>query len=431
MTTTATKSLEDRVKDLEAKLEQLKKCESCSGGMLSDKDIREFAIYEGKQGVDFQSILKQFREREWNTIGNKIIINPYSEENVTPFSYDLSVGNKLLSVRKHDKGIVDLPYDIQPGETVAIITKEFIALPPCYAATIWPRFGFVLEGVFQSMVKIDPTWYGNLTVAVSNLSPRTFTLNSGFRFATLVLYGLTQQSDVELWTPTDLRTQNLVASTSLTALPVSDLISISQRLEPFRGLAWIEGNVLKVCGLKSNDYTTLRAVDTSSAWQAAIDDVWKKWLDTRTQKLKRIEPTASLGMTDLRGIADRKLKGKPINLDNLEVTDNVLQGVAKEYGHPFELVFGLPKMISERTSETVKSEISNEIGRKVYPDIVTLVFRIVSALSFVVVLITLAIKTFLTTDFKAQLVVAVALAVVGIAGAVGLAMLPKRSVGGR
>jgi deoxycytidine triphosphate deaminase len=397
--------------------------------MLSSKDIRDLVVYDGKGGVIFQDFLKEFRERHWGAVGRKIIINPYKEENVTPFSYDLSVGKKLLSVRKHDQGVVGLPYDIKPGETVAIITEEFIALPPCYAATIWPRFGFVLEGLFQSMVKIDPTWYGNLSVAVTNLSPRTFHLDSGLRFGTLVLYGLTKESDTDLWRPSDLRSRELIASVKLDGLLALD--AISQRLKDFEGRAWIDGLELKVSGLKSDDYPKLKAVDPNPLWARAVDAVWDQWRQLRSPGDRRIEPTLSLGMTDLQEIAGKKPTGEPVKLEKSQVNEKELQRAAEEYGHPFELVYGLPKMIREETSRTVKDEISSEVGRRVYPDIVTLVFRIVGALAFVVVLITLAIKYFLTNDLKAQVVIAGALAVVAIAGTVALAILPWKSVGGR
>lgn len=234
--------LEDRVKDLEERLERLKLCETCTGGMLSSKDIRELVVYEGKGTVNFQQVLKKFRERDWTDIDRNIVISPYREENVTPFSYDLTVGKQVLSVRKYKEGVIGLPYDISPGETVAIITEEFIALPPCYAATIWPRFSFVLEGVFQSMVKIDPTWYGNLSVAVTNLSPRTFHLDSGLRFGTLVLYGLTKRSDTDLWRPSDLRSRGMIASVKLDGLPALD--AISERLKDFKCNAYVYKQLL-------------------------------------------------------------------------------------------------------------------------------------------------------------------------------------------
>ena len=419
--------LQDRVQDLEARVKRLKQCETCTGGMLSSKDIRELVVYDGKPQVDFQEVRKKFRERDWADIERNIVISPYREENVTPFSYDLTVGKQVLSVRKYKEGVIGLPYDIKPGETVAIITEEFIALPPCYAATIWPRFSFVLEGVFQSMVKIDPTWYGNLSVAVTNLSPRTFPLEAGLRFGTLVVYGLTERSDTDLWRPSDLRSRDMIASVKLDGLPALD--AISERLKDFRGRAWIEGSELKVSGLKSDEYPKLKAVDENRLWVRAVDEIWDKWRQVRHRGHRRIEPTLSLGMTDLKEIAEKKPAGKVVELAASLVSEKELQRAAEEYGHPFELLYGLPKMIHEETSRTVKDEISSEVGRRVYPDVVTLVFRIVGALTLVVAVISLTIKFLMTSDLKAQFVIAGALAIVGVAGAVALWKLPWRSVG--
>jgi deoxycytidine triphosphate deaminase len=396
--------------------------------MLSSKDIRELVV--SREKPDYEDVRKNFQERNWKAVGNKIIIDPYKQENVTPFSYDLSVGKKLLSLRNHDRGEVGLPYDMKPGEAVAIITEEFVALPPCYAATIWPRFGFVLEGVFQSMVKIDPTWYGNLSVVVANLSPRTFRIESGFRFGTLVLYGLTKESDTDLWSLSDLRSKDAtIASVKLVGLPALD--AISKKLDDFKGRAWIEGSELRVSGLKSDEYEKLKDVDPNRIWTHAVQEVCDKWRQTRGPANRRIEPSAALGMTDLQDIARKTPKGRPVDLDTAQVNAVALQNAAKEYGHPFELLHGLPKMIHDETSRTVKDEISSEVGRRVYPDVVTLVFRIVGALSLVVAVIGLLIKFFLTSDLKAEVVISVALVIVAIAASVGLVKLPWRSIGGK
>ena len=428
MNVSTDRSVEDRLQELEERLKRLKQCETCTGGMLSSKDIRELVVHDGEGRADFQDLLKKFRARDWEAVGKKIIINPYNEENVTPFSYDLTVGKKLLSVRKHDQGVVGLPYDIKPGETVAIITEEFVALPPCYAATIWPRFGFVLEGIFQSMVKIDPTWYGNLSVAVTNLSPRTFHIDSGLRFGTLVLYGLTEQSDTDLWKPSDLQSKGLIASVNLDGLPAVD--AISQKLGPLEGRAWIDGSVLKVSGLKSDDYRKLKKLDPNPVWVQAVEKVWEAWRETRSPDQRRIEPSPALGMTDLQAIAGKTPTGKPVDCA-VQVNESELQKVAVEYGHPFELLYGLPRMIRNETSRTLKDEISSEVGRRVYPDVVTLVFRIVGALTIVVAAISLIIKFLLTSNFKTEVIIVVALVIAVVAAVVAIWKLPWRSVEGQ
>jgi len=184
---TKEKTIEDKLDDLEKQIEELKKR---GAGMLSSKDFRERVITEKKEKYKekYIEIKNAFFERDWNKVGRSFIIEPYDELNLTPFSYDLSIGNEIFSVRKKDRMRKRLPYHVEPGETIIVLTKEFIALPPCYSATVWPRFNLVREGIFQSMVKIDPTWYGKLGVAITNFSSRTIKLIEGKAFGTLILY---------------------------------------------------------------------------------------------------------------------------------------------------------------------------------------------------------------------------------------------------
>ncbi len=152
------------------------------GGMLSSADFRERVITRDKD-EDYAELKKLFENRRWNILEEKgkeagFIIDPYDELNLTPYSYDMSIGNEVFSCRMESQSsfVIGNKNDrehwhwMQPGETIIVRTKEYLALPKCYSATVWPRFNFVREGIFQSMVKTDPTWYGQLGVALTNVS---------------------------------------------------------------------------------------------------------------------------------------------------------------------------------------------------------------------------------------------------------------------
>ena len=143
--------LEERIASLEAAVQR---CERCTGGMLSSNGFRELVVHEEKK---VQALLDKYRDRDWDSVGNRIIITPFDELNLTPFSYDLSIGKEVMCLRSPERTIMQTPWNVEPGQTVAVISREFIALPPTYAATVWPRYKLVQEGLFQSMVKIDPT----------------------------------------------------------------------------------------------------------------------------------------------------------------------------------------------------------------------------------------------------------------------------------
>lgn len=206
--------LSSHVKLLEECIKKLSR-----GGMLSSRDFFDLHVTKEEE----KDYLEKHRSKDWDAssmyknvkvqINNpddisklitidqcraKFLIKSFHPLNVTPFSYDLSIGNQAYSLKDVKKRSFTLdetiPYEIQPRETIIVLTEEYIALPPHYSATIWPRFSHVREGIFQSMVKIDPTWRGKTAVALTNVSPAIYPIIKGQLFATLILYELTRTS---------------------------------------------------------------------------------------------------------------------------------------------------------------------------------------------------------------------------------------------
>lgn len=105
-------------------------------------------------------------------------------------------------------------------------------------------------------------------------------------------------------------------------------------------------------------------------------------------------------MTDLSNITKGSPKGKPIEKDELQkinVSYDMLEKAAIQQGKPFNLIYGLPEMIKQSVKESINSEIEAIVGRDVYPNIITLVFRIIASLSLVVGVIAFGIKVMLGT----------------------------------
>lgn len=329
------KKAQAEIKDLQRRLKELESCsnQACTGGMLSSATFRDHVVCSKNDADKYAEHVQAFRKRDWKKVGDRFIIEPYDELNLTPFSYDLSVGQEIVSVRPCERLQSKPPYEIEPGETVIIITREFIALPPSYAATVWPRFSLVREGLFQSMVKIDPTWYGRLAVAVSNLSPRTFTLEEDMPFGTLILYGLREPSDMNLWQLDE------IDPISVNISQVAGLDRISEKLSKFEGIAWIEGKELKVRALKQSDYHGLRSVDSSQIWKQKVIEARDEWLKAKKGGTQIIG-MSGLGMDDLRDITRGRAKGAPVDLAQVlrdGVTPESLKKTAETYGKPFDL----------------------------------------------------------------------------------------------
>lgn len=194
--------------EFKKRIEQLEKILSKAprGGMLSSQDFLDLSV--SKDDKDKYIIAHKAREFDNNIMWRefsyetdkpidirptnnslnyrkaRFLIDPFKPLNVTTFSYDLSIGEEIYSIRKRGNSLFfenmkyedmkEKEYPFEPGETIIVLTEEYIALPPQYSATIWPRFGLVSEGIFQSMVKIDPTWRGQLAVALTNFSPAIY-----------------------------------------------------------------------------------------------------------------------------------------------------------------------------------------------------------------------------------------------------------------
>lgn len=261
------------------------------GGMLSGVDIRRRIIC--KEEVD--EYLKLFEKRNWDGIEKKkwkqvneseadgpgwekrFVITNYHEVNVTPFSYDLSLGEQVFSIQKPSVPVVleeGKPYVMERGETVVVITDELVAIPHAYSATIWPRFNMVKQGVFQSMVKIDPTWYGKLAVAISNLSPATVELKRGEAFATLLLYELSKPSDVDLWTLKDL--QELTGIAVEEDIPTEfkgDINRIDDHIfsKKLRSYCWVKGQTLAARGIKREHVEKLKSCFADQRWYDFVE----------------------------------------------------------------------------------------------------------------------------------------------------------------
>jgi deoxycytidine triphosphate deaminase len=380
------KTLEERIAALETEVENVKKR---GGGMLSSADFRNRVVHKESKDCDYSQMMQAFLTRDWATVGRRFIIEPYDELNVTPFSYDLSIGNDIFSARKKDRIRRRLPYDVTPGETVIVLTREFIALPPCYSATVWPRFKLVREGIFQSMVKIDPTWYGKLGVAMTNFSSRTITLVEGLAFGTLILYELSSESDLNLWRPEELQTIKV----SIPNIPLRNTLHSELGKLGLSNICWVQDNSLFVRGLKKSSYEELRKIDGSKPWLDTVEEAKKKWIESVDQKNKKSIGMEALGMEDLEKLTSGSPMGKWLDQDIIEaqeVTDKELYGIAIEYGRPFDFFANIPKLIKDTIEKEVTPKISAEVEAKLFPQVVQLTIRVIALLSLIGVAAALA-----------------------------------------
>ncbi len=378
--------LAEQVKLLQDDLAEVKEK---SGGMLSSANFREYVITE-----DIPRMKQLFIERKWDQIEPKqsFIIDPFDPLKLTPYSYDLSIGDEVFSCKSesHSSEILkdskEEAYKLEPGETIIVRTKEYVALPPCYSATVWPRFNFVREGIFQSMVKIDPTWYGQLGVALTNLSPAKYPIWKGKKFATLIIYELTEDTDIQLFPRHKMLDEKYQSRIPLTGF---ERILDQNKLKEI-GLedkCRIESNELIIeLALDQEEFELLLKLSEKSEWQKTVG------------KAIRIKTMDALGLPQLDLILDKDPDGVRLSRNEVltaSITQQDLLDTAVERGTPFDLISAIPELIMEKTNNEIMPRIKAEVEASLFPKVVTLTLTVLGFLSLII-----AVAAFILDKYK-------------------------------
>jgi|GEM_PF-113378 len=112
-------------------------------------------------------------------------IEPFSEPNLTPNGYDLTVESVLVpsTGQRTGAGTAAVP----PGCWFVVGTRERVRLGRGLAAQLWLRSSFARRGVLATFGKIDAGFDGTLTVTALNASPSELGLPVGERFCQMVV----------------------------------------------------------------------------------------------------------------------------------------------------------------------------------------------------------------------------------------------------
>lgn len=164
--------------------------------ILTDKDIRALCIGDKKKKV---------------TGG---MITPFSEEALQSESYDLSIGNSIVTLGKEIR-VVDITnqeeidsiykevvlsqagYIIFPKEYVLVTLKEKIALPENITAHIRPRTRFTRLGLLVSDQHCNSTYSGKLQIGLFNATECAIKVYPGTRIAQMVFEELKSKPSEE------------------------------------------------------------------------------------------------------------------------------------------------------------------------------------------------------------------------------------------
>ena len=117
-------------------------------------------------------------------ISRGLKIRPFSEKNLTPNGYDMTIGE--LEIPSRGLKISEGDVDIMPGEWFLLSTAELLRIPPELTAQIWLRTSYIRRGFMGSFGRIDAGFQGTLTLALANMSPEKQRITVGERVVQVV-----------------------------------------------------------------------------------------------------------------------------------------------------------------------------------------------------------------------------------------------------
>jgi deoxycytidine triphosphate deaminase len=158
-------------------------------GILSRVHL-ESLILKTSSRKEVEQVLIGLNKNKWRR-HRKIVIFPFRSENLGPVSYDVSCGNSAFSTSTGELKELsnDEPYlEIFPQESFLVMTQEYIILPLNVTGIVTPKHRLVREGLVITPARIDPGWYGKLTIHVINTSNKVFRMRMGERIAAFLFY---------------------------------------------------------------------------------------------------------------------------------------------------------------------------------------------------------------------------------------------------
>ncbi len=132
----------------------------------------------------------------------RIRIVPFSDANLGPASYDVTLGDefRIITAKKpilltddadvtaHSKKITAEQYTLKPGESVLGITRERITLPSDICAEVQGRSRFARFGLAVHITAsfIQPGVSNRTVLEICNTGPATLILTPGTRIAQII-----------------------------------------------------------------------------------------------------------------------------------------------------------------------------------------------------------------------------------------------------
>lgn len=122
---------------------------------------------------------------------NKILISPFEHRSLGPTSYDLHIGDRYVSLTG-SPGLRDIGRGrklvIEPGESITLVSREYIGLPPNIPGMVFSKVGWLERGLSQFSTYIHPGFYGHIRETLTNLSNKVVEIDYRSAFCQVVFF---------------------------------------------------------------------------------------------------------------------------------------------------------------------------------------------------------------------------------------------------
>ena len=152
-------------------------------------------------------------------VEEKGLIEPFNDDNINSGSYDISISNNILKIKKTFKTIelsnadyldkmyekinIDKGYSLKPGECILCILNEKISLFGDIVAHIRPRTSISRLGLHINLQQAQAGYSGVLNIALYNMSCNTYKITPNLRIGQIVFEKLTDGITDDLLYPNE------------------------------------------------------------------------------------------------------------------------------------------------------------------------------------------------------------------------------------
>jgi deoxycytidine triphosphate deaminase len=118
-----------------------------------------------------------------------IVIYPFDDKDLTPVGYNLNPSDFVFSIQSQSLVLESNGFfEIQPHDTVLILTKEAVWVSRRIAGTFHSKVSLVSTGFGHISTTLDPNWKGPLLISLNNPTDNSLNIPVDKSFVTLVFY---------------------------------------------------------------------------------------------------------------------------------------------------------------------------------------------------------------------------------------------------